>query len=408
MKFTTFILTLVFFGLIDLYVYKGLTSLVTGLGSFSRLLIAISYWTVSILALVLLLYGINYRHEFSNANALTLIIGVFVTLFVPKLIFGVFHAMDDIFNLALFGYTKLSSTPDFSRRNFISQIGAMTSGLMLGSMVYGMLWGKFDFRVIRKDIASTKIPESFDGATVVQISDAHLGSFGDSFAPVRKAVEMINELEPDYVVFTGDMVNNHANEAAPWVDIFKEIKAKGGKFSVFGNHDYADYGSHSPEEKSASVDQLKKIHHQMGFKLLEDEHVELKKNDQSIRLIGVHNWGKGFHQVGNLSKATEGVKSGEFKILLSHDPTHFEEQVKNKTDIDLTLSGHTHGMQMGIEIPSLNIKWSPVRLRYKRWAGLYQDNGQMIYINRGFGVLAYPGRVGMSPEITLLTLRSKA
>jgi predicted MPP superfamily phosphohydrolase len=360
------------------------------------------------LTLALLLYGINYRNEFSNANTLTLIIGVFVTLFVPKLVFGVFHAADDIFNLALFGYTKISSTPDFSRRNFISQIGAMTSGLMLGSMVYGMLWGKFDFRVIRKDIASTKIPESFDGATIVQISDAHLGSFGDSFAPVRKAVEMINELNPDYVVFTGDMVNNHAKEASPWVDIFKEIKAKGGKFSVFGNHDYADYGSHSPEEKSASVHQLKKIHGQMGFKLLEDEHIELKKNHQSIRLIGVHNWGKGFHQVGDLTKATQGVKSGEFKILLSHDPTHFEEQVKNKTDIDLTLSGHTHGMQMGVEIPSLNIKWSPVRLRYKRWAGLYQDNGQMLYINRGFGVLAYPGRVGMSPEITLLTLRSKA
>ena len=236
----------------------------------------------------------------------------------------------------------------------------------------------------------------------MHISDAHLGSFGDNFEPVKKAVRMINELNPDYVFFTGDMVNNHADEAQPWVEIFKSIQAANGKFSVFGNHDYADYGPFSQEERNNSVRQLKQIHHDMGFKLLEDENVRLSRGGDSIRLIGVHNWGKGFHQVGNLPKALNGSDEEEFQILLSHDPTHFEEQVKHKTSIDLTLSGHTHGMQMGIEVPALNIKWSPVKMRYRRWAGLYEENGQKIYINRGFGVLAYPGGWVCLPKLPYL------
>jgi predicted MPP superfamily phosphohydrolase len=304
-------------------------------------------------------------------------------------------------------YSRISHQTDYSRRNFISQMGLVASGFMFGSMVYGIVWGKFNFRVIRKDITSARIPGTFDGVKIVQISDAHLGSFGDRFEPIRKAVKMVNELEPDYVFFTGDMVNNHANEARAWIEVFKEIRAKEGKYSVFGNHDYSDYGNFTPEERRNSVEQLKEIHREMEFTLLEDENVRLTRGNESIRLIGVHNWGSGFHQVGDLGKALNGSDPNEFRILLSHDPTHFEEQVKYKTNIDLTLSGHTHGMQMGIEIPSLNIKWSPVKLRYPRWAGLYEENGQKIYINRGFGVLAYPGRVGMAPEITLLTLRSK-
>jgi predicted MPP superfamily phosphohydrolase len=241
---------------------------------------------------------------------------------------------------------------------------------------------------------------------IVQISDTHLGSFGNSFEPVKKAVKIINDLKPDFVFFTGDMVNNNADEAEPWIDLFNSIESGSGKFSVFGNHDYADYSNLTPEQKQLSVKKLKEIHQQMGFRLLQDESVQLTRNGESITLVGVHNWGKGFHQVGNLDKALKGTDPNKFQILLSHDPTHFEEQVKQKTKIDLTLSGHTHGMQMGIEIPALGIKWSPVKFRYPRWAGLYEENGQRIYINRGFGVLAYPGRVGMAPEITLLTLRS--
>jgi predicted MPP superfamily phosphohydrolase len=406
MKITTVLIALLAFGLIDLYVYKGISGIISVLSSGHRLIIVIFYWAVSVSSISLLIYGIANRANFGSDNTLTMIIGVFITLFLPKLNFLFFHAVDDIYNLAGFAYTKLSQDTDYSRRNFISQVGLVASGFMLGSMVYGVLWGKFNFRVLKEIVTSPKIPKSFDGVKIVQISDAHLGSFGDSFEPIKKAVTMINELEPDYVFFTGDLVNNHAKEAEPWIEVFAEIKAKEGKYSVFGNHDYADYGNYTNEERATSVALLKEIHHKMGFRLLEDETVNLKRGEDTINLIGVHNWGRGFHQVGDLEKARGGSIPNNFQILLSHDPTHFEEQVKHKTDIDLTLSGHTHGMQMGIEIPSLNIKWSPVKMRYHRWAGMYQENHQRIYINRGFGVLAYPGRVGMSPEITEFTLHS--
>jgi len=407
MKITTVLIILLIFGLIDLYVFKGISGLIPGIQSRYKLMITLGYWMVSISTLALMIYGIGNRHNFSSMNTLNIIIGVFITLLLPKLIFVLFHALDDIYNLVTLAYNRISAQTDYSRRTFISQLGLAASGFIFGSMVYGVIWGKFNFRVLHKDIVSSRIPGAFEGARIVQISDTHLGSFGECFEPVRKAVKMINQLEPDYVFFTGDLVNNHAKEARPWVEVFKGIRAKEGKYSVFGNHDYADYGSYSQEERRQSVEELKEIHREMEFTLLEDQNVQLTRGNESIRLIGVHNWGKGFHQVGNLSKAINGCDPNEFKILLSHDPTHFEEQVKHKTNIDLTLSGHTHGMQMGIEIPFLNIKWSPVRMRYRRWAGLYEENGQKIYINRGFGVLAYPGRVGMAPEITLLTLKSK-
>ncbi len=403
----TIVIVFVVFGLIDLYIFKGLSSLVGGYTTQTKTLIAIVYWLVSLLCMSALVYGLLNRSNFQNSNTLTLIIGLFVTFFVPKLLLLFFHAMDDVVNLLSYGYSQVSDT-DYSRRNFLTKAGMVAATAMFGGMLYGIIWGKFNFRVLRETIASSRIPKAMDGLKIVQISDAHLGSFGDQYAPVEKAVKMINQLEPDYVFFTGDLVNNHAKEAEGWVQVFQDIQAKHGKFSVFGNHDYADYGNFNPTEKAESIARLKEIHSEMGFKLLEDEHVVLGSGSQGLTLIGVHNWGQGFHQKGDLAKATNGINNDHFQILLSHDPTHFEHQVKNKTSIDLTLSGHTHGMQMGIEIPALNIKWSPVRFRYPRWAGLYEDSGQKIYINRGFGVLAYPGRLGMAPEITLLTLKSLA
>lgn len=216
---------------------------------------------------------------------------------------------------------------------------------------------------------------------------------------------MINDLSPDYVFFTGDMVNSLSDEAEAWIPVFKEIKAKRGKFSIFGNHDYADYGYYTEEEKERSCNRLKEIHGEMGFQIMENEHVLLEKRGETISLIGVHNWGERFRKLGDLDKAMQDVPPENFKLLLSHDPTHWENKVLNKKDIDLTLSGHTHGMQLGIEIPKWHIKWSPIKYRYKRWAGLYQEGGQYLHINRGMGVLAYPGRVGMPPEISLIELR---
>ena len=392
--------------LIDLYVFKGLSDLLSPASGNGKMAFNIIYWLISAGVIFGLYYAVTNRHSFTNNNTLTMFIGVFMCLFMPKFIFLVFHALDDLTNLAFFGYSKLSGT-DFSRRTFFSQLGALSGSLMFGGMVYGILWGKFDFRVRKETISSSKIPADFDGFKIVQISDAHLGSFGSDTEPVSKAIEMINDLQPDCVFFTGDLVNNHASEAEPWIELFSKIRAKEGKFSVFGNHDYADYGNFSKEEKLASINRLREIHKEMGFRLLEDENLRITRGNETITVVGVHNWGHGFHQVGDLSKALQGTDPQQFQILLSHDPTHFEFQVKGKTSIDLTLSGHTHGMQMGIEIPALNIKWSPVRFRYARWAGLYNEMEQQIYINRGFGVLAYPGRVGMAPEITLLTLKSQ-
>jgi predicted MPP superfamily phosphohydrolase len=220
-------------------------------------------------------------------------------------------------------------------------------------------------------------------------------------------VDIVNGLEPDIIVFTGDMVNNHASEAEGWEDVFGGLKAKMGKYSIFGNHDYAHYGPYDETQREDSIARLKEVHRKMGFQLMEDEHVHLERDSERIALLGVHNWGKGFGEIGDLEKAYEGLNDDGFKVLLSHDPTHFEEQVLGKKSIDLTLSGHTHGMQMGIEIPALGLKWSPVSLRYKRWAGLYEEAGQFLNVNRGMGVIAYPGRVGMPPEITCIDLRSE-
>jgi predicted MPP superfamily phosphohydrolase len=215
---------------------------------------------------------------------------------------------------------------------------------------------------------------------------------------------MVNDLKPDLIMFTGDLVNVEASEAEPWIPIFKELKAKHGKYSILGNHDYADYGDMTEEERETSRNRVKEIHGEMGFDLLLNDNRQLTINGERLDVIGVENWGKGFVQHGDLTVAMDGIDETLPNILLSHDPTHYEEQVLGKKNIDLTLSGHTHGMQIGIEIPWLGIKLSPARLRYKRWGGLYTDNQQHIHVNRGFGVLAFPGRVGMPPEITLLEL----
>ena len=234
----------------------------------------------------------------------------------------------------------------------------------------------------------------------------HLGSFLDnSFEEVKVAVRTVNELEPDYIFFTGDMVNNYAYETEPWIEILAELKAKKGKFSILGNHDYGDYVPwESEDEKQKNLESLYEAHRKMGFTLLRNESVDLERNGDRFSLIGVENWGQGFHQYGDLKEAMKQTPAEGFKVLLSHDPTHWEKKVMEEggANIDLTLSGHTHGMQLGVEIPSLGIKLSPARLRYKRWAGLYDSHGKYLYVNRGFGFLGFPGRVGIKPEITLL------
>ncbi|WP_431108538.1 metallophosphoesterase [Winogradskyella poriferorum] len=292
-----------------------------------------------------------------------------------------------------------------SRRKFISQIGLGLAAIPFASLLYGMYKGKYNFRVLNYTLHFEDLPDAFDGYRITQISDIHSGSF-DNKEKIEYAVDLVNEQQSDVILFTGDMVNNKATEMLPWKDTFSRLNAKDGKFSVLGNHDYGDYVDwNSASEKVQNLEDLKSIQKEIGFDLLLNEHRYLEKNGEKIAIVGVENWGKGFKQKGDLKKASSQINSDDFKILMTHDPSHWDAEVVNDDyHYHLTLSGHTHGMQFGIEIPGW-IKWSPAKWRYNQWAGIYETLGQYINVNRGFGFLAYPGRVGIWPEITVIELK---
>ncbi|HUH47914.1 MAG TPA: metallophosphoesterase, partial [Arenibacter sp.] len=276
------------------------------------------------------------------------------------------------------------------------------------ALLYGMVKGKYNFKVLKYDLEFEDLPDGFDGYQITQISDVHSGSFDDR-EKIEYAIDLINRQESDLLLFTGDMVNNLAEEMVPWKDLFATLRAKDGKYSVLGNHDYGDYVLWENEEsKRNNLEELKAIQGEIGFKLLLNESTYLRRGTDKIALIGVENWGRGgFKKAGDLKKASAQIDKDDFKILMSHDPSHWEDVVlKDSTLYQLTLSGHTHGMQFGIEIPGW-IKWSPIKWRYKYWAGIYEESGRLINVNRGFGFLGYPGRVGIWPEITVITLKKK-
>lgn len=292
-----------------------------------------------------------------------------------------------------------------SRRKFISQIALGLAAIPFASLLYGMYKGKYNFRVLNYTLHFEDLPDAFDGYRITQISDIHSGSF-DNKEKIEYAVDLVNEQQSDVILFTGDMVNNKATEMLPWKETFSRLNAKDGKFSVLGNHDYGDYVDwNSASEKVQNLEDLKSIQKEIGFDLLLNEHRYLEKNGEKIAIVGVENWGKGFKQKGDLKKASSQINSDDFKILMTHDPSHWDAEVVNDDyHYHLTLSGHTHGMQFGIEIPGW-IKWSPAKWRYNQWAGIYETLGQYINVNRGFGFLAYPGRVGIWPEITVIELK---
>ncbi len=291
------------------------------------------------------------------------------------------------------------------RRKFISQIALGLAAIPFASLLYGMYKGKYNFRVLNYTLHFEDLPDAFDGYRITQISDIHSGSF-DNKEKIEYAVDLVNEQQSDVILFTGDMVNNKATEMLPWKETFSRLNAKDGKFSVLGNHDYGDYVDwNSASEKVQNLEDLKSIQKEIGFDLLLNEHRYLEKNGEKIAIVGVENWGKGFKQKGDLKKASSQINSDDFKILMTHDPSHWDAEVVNDNyHYHLTLSGHTHGMQFGIEIPGW-IKWSPAKWRYNQWAGIYETLGQYINVNRGFGFLAYPGRVGIWPEITVIELK---
>lgn len=402
---------------IDFYVFKGLRTWSADWSPNASRWLMIGFWAISLTLSLSALYITSDMRRNNDPQKYELYytaFGVLLMFLIPKLLFVVFGLLDD----AIYGVRWIaskvmkpsdanSSGEQISRMQFLYTTGALLAAIPFTSIAYGMIKGRWAFRVIRKQIASPKVPKSFDGFKVVQISDAHVGSFFDNHKEVKKAISMINDLEPDLVVFTGDMVNNFASEAESWVETFSSIRAKYGKFSILGNHDYGDYSKwDSAEAKENNLNRLKEIHAEMGFRLLLNENEMVRVDGEEISLIGVENWGvPPFPQHGDLNRAREGVSDKAFKILLSHDPSHWDHVVrKEHSDIDLTLSGHTHGMQFGVELG--NIKWSPVKYKYPKWAGLYTEGQQRLYVNRGFGYIGFPGRVGMPPEITLLELKA--
>ena len=287
-------------------------------------------------------------------------------------------------------------------------MGIGLSAVTFGSFAYGVTRGKYAYTVVEQPLKFKNLPIEFNGLKIIQVSDLHLGSFLEDAEPVQHGFDLINELNADYIFFTGDLVNSVAEEAEYWIPFLKGLKAKRGKFSILGNHDYGDYAfEEGSQELIDNMDQLKRIHADMGFDLLLNENRKLEKDGKTIDLIGVENWGKvlRFPRKGDYELASEGLNPKDFNILLSHDPTHWEEKIMNDKDVNLTMSGHTHGFQLGVGLG--DYKWSPASLSYERWKGLYQENGKYLYVNPGFGFLGFPGRVNMAPEITVFEL-SKA
>ncbi|ULC59448.1 metallophosphoesterase [Flaviramulus sp. BrNp1-15] len=317
---------------------------------------------------------------------------------------------EDIFRFFEGTYGKFFSSKNTfhvpSRRKFVSQIAMGIAAIPFASLLYGMYQGKYRFKVLNYTLHFEDLPDAFDGYRITQISDIHSGSF-DNKKKIDYGVNLINEQKSDVIMFTGDMVNNKSSEMLPWKDLFGTLKAKDGVFSVLGNHDYGDYVNWpTAEEKEKNLSDLIQLQKDMGFDLLLNESRFIEKDGQRIAIVGVENWGKGgFKKAGDLKRASENIDKDDFKILMSHDPSHWEQEViRDDYHYHLTLSGHTHGMQFGIEIPGW-IKWSPVKWRYKYWAGIYKELGQYINVNRGFGYLGYPGRVGIWPEITVIQLK---
>ncbi|SOC79740.1 hypothetical protein SAMN06296241_1273 [Salinimicrobium sediminis] len=367
------------------------------------------YLALSLGVLGYLLYQFNVPDKQGLTGARSYAIGFFLAFFVPKLILFILLFGEDLVRVVVSGLQKIFNSNEAyalpSRRKFISQIALGIAAIPFASLLYGMYQGRYNYKVLKYVLHFDDLPETFDGYRITQISDVHSGSF-DNPEKIKYGIDLINEQQSDAIMFTGDLVNNTASEMDTWKQFFGQLTAKDGVYSVLGNHDYGDYVNwDSAAAKKANLDALKEVHREMGWNLLLDEHRKISRGNDTISVVGVENWGAGFKQVGDLDRASAGLSENEFKVLLSHDPSHWQEKVKkDNKKFHLTLSGHTHGMQFGIEIPGW-FKWSPVQYRYEHWAGIYEEAGRFLNVNRGFGFLAYPGRVGIWPEVTVIELR---
>lgn len=422
-----FIIPFVIIFILELYTFFALKTIT------KNKVLLIGYWVIVAVVYGLIIYQAYVSISESRLSHNTgYAVALFLTFIVPKLFVFAGLFIEDIgrFFGTVYNYFQRDTTIKDaipSRRKFISQIALGVASIPFAGFVYGVFRGRYNFRVITQKLVFDDLPEAFDGYRITQISDIHSGSF-DNKAKVEYAINLINEQKSDTILFTGDIVNSVAEEMNPWVDVFKKLDAKDGKYSVLGNHDYGYYAYGNQEAIDENQRKLEKIHKDIGFDLLKNENRSIEKNGQKINILGVENWGASRHfpKRGSLVEATKNIENGEFNVLMSHDPSHFDfkEREVGKSNryglnkvldepniidfekkIHLTLSGHTHGMQFGIEIPYFNFKWSPVKFSYPKWAGLYKEKNQYLYINRGFGFIGFPGRVGIWPEITVIELK---
>ena len=398
---------------LDFYVFQAVKVVSQSASHKTKLIIYSIYWTISaatILLLILLPY-VNYDHWPRMVR--TYLFAVVVGLFFAKTVSVIFFLADDIRRLLQWASGKIFfrnteaenfSSDGISRSVFLSWLGLGAGASLFGTLIYGFS-NKYKYEVRRVKMAFENLPKGFKGLKIIQISDIHSGSFTDKQA-VMKGVEKILKEKADLILFTGDLVNDRATEMHDYMEVFSKLSAPMGIYSTLGNHDYGDYVHWDSEEaKKANLEDLKKVHAALGWRLLMNEHVVLEKEGDQVALLGIENWGaKGrFPKYGKMDLAYPGTEKYPFKILMSHDPSHWEAEVRTKySDIDLMLAGHTHGMQFGVEVPGF--RWSPVQYMYQQWAGLYEESKQKLYVNRGFGFIGYPGRVGILPEITVIEL----
>ena len=412
-----FIVPLIFI-LIDWYFFTGVQTIIKDFSPQRKSTIQIIYWTISALTFLLLFISFGVDQKSLPGFFRSFVVSVLFIIIISKLLGSIFLLIDDVLRLFRLGYQYVTTfnQPEkregISRLKFIAYVSGGFFATSFLSFFYGLVKGSHDYRVHKVKINFKNLPEAFNGLKIVQLSDIHTGSYADTEA-LSRAFDMAMELKPDIIFFTGDLVNDKVTETEGFLPVYQKLRAPMGVFSILGNHDYGDYAEWtSLREKKENLEALKEVHKRAGWRLVMNEHVALEKNGQQIALIGIENWGGNLHfpKYGRMDLAYAGTDKYPFKMLLSHDPSHWDKQVKLQyKDVDLTFSGHTHGFQFGIEIPGV-IKWSPSQWVYKQWAGLYNNNNQYIYVNRGLGcvgrerVSAYNGRLGIWPEITFMEL----
>ncbi len=405
-----FLFAIVFLLALDLYVFQAVRTVIQNQSNSVKLVTSILFWGITAVAIGFLWFGSRSDAANWTQPAQVLLRAFILLIYMAKLLVIVPLFVDDVRRLSLFAYDQFSSSPrsfDYGRNQFLSRMGLMMGFVPLAVLSYGIIRNPYRYKVFKNTVRLKKLPAALEGLRIVQISDIHSGSFTFK-EPVKNAIDLINQQKADLVFFTGDLVNDIADEMDHFMDIFNKIEAKYGVYSVLGNHDYGDYVRwNSPEEKAQNLEKMKNVHRELGWDLLVNENRLLDINNEKIAILGVENYSMKarFPKYGDLAKAHAGSDPASIKVLLSHDPSHWEGQVlPGFNDIDITFSGHTHGMQFGVEIPGY-VKWSPIKLMYKQWAGLYQKGEQFLYVNRGLGFIGYPGRVGILPEIAVLDLK---